>query len=1204
MSQSDFVSRGSQLVAAGQYQEAVKVCRLGLLGRPTTVEGRIVLGRALLALARFDEVLAEMRVALELDPSAIAAHVLRGEALLGKQDPGGAIVPFRQALALSPGDAAIAKLVRAAEIAQERSAGRPSKESLGYVDLGQNLAVHYPSSDSDLRTAPFDRNSETIPRPTRGRGEHTVEVDPELEGIELDDDDIAPAPAPAPGRAAIVAHNVLMSAGQQKPVKKEVTVALSLDEMIEMEPEPRKMGKSSVRQAVNMLGGPIDDDDEPTRGASIPQLSPLAQRLAAAPDNIVMGPQIPVGRPNEQTMAAVPLRPAPAPAPMHLPAPAPAPGYPQASPQTGNSSSPTRAPHLPTLALSVAQEQSAAAVDNLFAPVPAPAPIVHAPRPGWSNAGPIVTGGPGRFDDSMVNTGQPSDVVALQNPAPPAQRRKLLYAGWAMIAALVVAGGVFAGLWIREGRLRKQVSAAIEKANTLAKDDSWRGHVAARDVLAGVVKASNTATTRNKLLVERAVMAYEFGEDRAATLAAVAAPSDAGDAASAAAGYMALLNADSEKARAIGKQLTSVKGFEAVGHYIDGRGALLMGDHLAAVEALRLAVEREPRPLFQLALAEAKIAGGAVNDADKLITATPEGTVLRAMGDLRADRIGSHLGLAAQLDAITITADKAATDPARIASQLTISLALAVVAETQARTGEMERAQSTFGRAVAAGVDDYRFADQTVRALIAMRRLEDARKAAERALQTWPNYRPMSIALADIELRSGDAEAAFARLKDPRFGAFVDGATIRGRAALLLGNLTAAQDDLDAVLKVAPQAAAAVVARAYLDVLRGDGKAAMERLGKVGADASPAVVTVYGAAQRLVGQPEALTLLRKAATAAAHDYSGVAHLELARGLRDSGDLTSARTEFAAALALGQQRARLEQAVVDVEDRHLQQGRTELEAMYKAGFAGAANNGDVDGMLLLELIRARSLSGDIEGAEALLKIADRRTDVPKWQVLRERGRLALKRNDTPNASSTLLKAMADKAADAETFLLVANVVEGNRELVDLAAQLKAASARLAGTGELEIINGKLEFAAEHFGPAEVAFTKAKDLLTASHATPRRLAMAHVGLAVSALARNDEGRARSEIAQAMELDPSSADAKINGSFLAATPALRLELLVQAVKLAPFHAVAWMLLGQAAVAVDNKAEYDRAVARLTEIAPDSQELVDLRAAAKPTK
>src|SRR6185436_11495745 len=66
--------------------EAVKVCRLGLLGRPTTVEGRVVLGQALLALKRYDEVLAEMRVALELDHSSSAALLLKGEALLRKGD--------------------------------------------------------------------------------------------------------------------------------------------------------------------------------------------------------------------------------------------------------------------------------------------------------------------------------------------------------------------------------------------------------------------------------------------------------------------------------------------------------------------------------------------------------------------------------------------------------------------------------------------------------------------------------------------------------------------------------------------------------------------------------------------------------------------------------------------------------------------------------------------------------------------------------------------------------------------------------------------------------------------------------------------------------------------------------------------------------------------------------------------------------------
>ena len=1228
VSQSDFVSRGNQLVAAGQFQEAVKVCRLGLLGRPTTVEGRIVLGRALLALSRFDEVLAEMRVALELDPSAIAAYVLRGEALLGKRDPGGAIVPLRQALALSPGDGAISSLVRAAELAQERNDGRPSQASLGYVDLGYNVGGHDPKSDSDMRTAPFERDVRTLPHKPAGasarwpgRTAGTVEVDPEVASIELDDEDVVEAPAPAPGRAAIVARNVMMSAGQQLAVKKEVTVALSLDEMVEMEPDVATpaasaasaralIGKGSVRQAVGLAGGPIEAQParqpgfapaaEPPRPVMIPQLSPLAHRLAAAPDNVVMGPQFPIG-PSAQTMAAAPM-------PTGSTRPTNATG-----PRDG--AMPTRAPHLPTLALSAAQAQSAAAIDDLFAPEP---------RHAWANAGAISTGtmgagaganlGAGQYlggavDDFAVQGMRPVDVVGLPAAPAPVKRRKMVYAGWAVIGAFVLAAGVFAGLWIRQSRLRKQVAHAIEKAGDLAKDDSWRGHISARDVLANVVKASDTQATRGRLLVERALLAYEFGEDRSATTAAVLASLDTSSTSITANAYIALLQADGEKARALGKRLTPARGFEAVGLYVEGRGALLQGDHVAAAEALRLAVERDPRPLYQLALAEAKIAGGAVSDADTLLATTarassPEATVLRARGDLRADRLGSHPELAAQLDAITITAEKAVTDPVRVASQLTVALALAVVAETQARSGELERAQSTFGRAMAVGVDDYRFAEQTVRALIALRRLNDARKAAERAAQTWPTYAPLSIALADIELRSGDVQAAFDRLKDPRFGKFVEGATIRGRAALVLGDLELAQDDLDAVLKIAPQAASAMVARAYLEVLRGDGKAAMARLGTVGSDASPSVLTVYGAAQRMAGQAEAIATLRKAAMAPAHDYSGVAHLELARSLRDSGELTLARTEFTAALALGQQRARLEQAVLDVEDRHLGQGRTELEAMYKAAVASAATDHEVDGVLLVELLRARTLSGDIAGAEALLKIAERRSDLPKWQVLRERGRVLMKKSDSPAASAALIAAMGDKSADAETFLLVANVVEGGTDTTDLAARLKAASTRLAGTGELEIINGKLEYAAGRAAAADAAFAKAKDLLTQSHASSRRLAMAHVGLAATALDRNDEPRARAEINIAMSLDPSSVEAKLFGSEFAATANAKLELLQQAVELAPYHAVAWMLLGQAALAAKNKAQYDRAVGRLTDIAPLSQELTELKAAAKSTR
>src|SRR5262245_39653924 len=127
------------MVASGQYQEAVKICRLGLLGRPTAIEGRIVLGQALLALRRYDEVPAEMRVALELDANSAAAYQLRGEALLRKGDAVPAAEALTRARQLAPADASIAALLAEAEIAREGAAppgDRTGTGGFGYVDLG------------------------------------------------------------------------------------------------------------------------------------------------------------------------------------------------------------------------------------------------------------------------------------------------------------------------------------------------------------------------------------------------------------------------------------------------------------------------------------------------------------------------------------------------------------------------------------------------------------------------------------------------------------------------------------------------------------------------------------------------------------------------------------------------------------------------------------------------------------------------------------------------------------------------------------------------------------------------------------------------------------------------------------------------------------------------------------------------------------
>ncbi|HEX2690069.1 MAG TPA: hypothetical protein VHN14_25810, partial [Kofleriaceae bacterium] len=164
MSQSDFVTRGQALVSAGQYQEAVKVCRLGLLGRPTTVEGRVVLGQALLALKRYDEVLAEMRVALELDHASVAAQTLKSEALLRKGDGHGAAEVLGKLRSQGLADSHIAELLAEAE----RLVGRSPPGNAGHSAAKGASAFHedqgtknYPTHQAEDLGIDEDDNEDT-----------------------------------------------------------------------------------------------------------------------------------------------------------------------------------------------------------------------------------------------------------------------------------------------------------------------------------------------------------------------------------------------------------------------------------------------------------------------------------------------------------------------------------------------------------------------------------------------------------------------------------------------------------------------------------------------------------------------------------------------------------------------------------------------------------------------------------------------------------------------------------------------------------------------------------------------------------------------------------------------------------------------------------------------------------------------------------
>jgi len=58
---------------AGDHDEAVRVCRAGLVQHPAYVSARVTLGRSLVELGRIDEAESEFRLAIQASPDNVAA---------------------------------------------------------------------------------------------------------------------------------------------------------------------------------------------------------------------------------------------------------------------------------------------------------------------------------------------------------------------------------------------------------------------------------------------------------------------------------------------------------------------------------------------------------------------------------------------------------------------------------------------------------------------------------------------------------------------------------------------------------------------------------------------------------------------------------------------------------------------------------------------------------------------------------------------------------------------------------------------------------------------------------------------------------------------------------------------------------------------------------------------------------------------------
>lgn len=1292
MSQSDFVSRGQALVAAGQFQEAVKVCRLGLLGRPTTVEGRVVLGSALLALKRYDEVLAEMRVALELDHTAVPAHALKAEALLKKGDNQAAAEALAEAQRLAPNDPRIQQL-----LADSRG---PAARSSAVAFVGTGDTKHYPnhaSGDGSAETPDPDSSSESFTKPTSlsspgaprrtssgmqaakpktpgpgllhrdptpsplvlavGDKSGTVEVDPERDGVELDDDldfdDLAAPPAATPAPKPAQRGAVVKSLKDQKPKpndkrrpeKRTPTMNLAIDDdsdVLEVDetasrpsapavggliegttrqgPGVRKPGGTAVRNAVQMPSGPIDIGPPP----------PLAQALAGQPHSMHPAPPVPLPpvpqAPRGPLAAALPTV-----AAMHPPPPmAPQNGYPPPSafqqtlvpPSLGGPIlPPAPAPaHTP-----IAQRQTMIAAaqpppPNAFTPPqPAPnwgAPMPQAPDPRSLAAAQEPTMRPVAMDPNLqaMLAGMPVEHPSAQmiDPGPqstPAIKRtgvrktrsKWQIAMWILVGIVVIGGGVFAGFQIRAIRLKKQVAVARSHAMELAKSDTYVGWSAARDELSRIVQASGTHENQVALARARAMIAFEFDDglnDAKVTVDALA--DKTGVDANIAAAYLALAQSDPKAARLAADAALSDAPNDGGANYVASQVALAAGDLADAIKKGKVAVDKDPRPLYTVGLARAYAAASNWPDAmaslDRAFAAAadqPSAAIERALVVARSGKATTDAKAAGDVRALLA---KVVGDPKKSGvSQAQIGFGFLSLAELDFARNDQNAARADIKAAGDVGIDDQRFTEQAVESLYRIGQLSHARRFATDGLTPFAKSTRLRVSLARIDLAQGRGNDALAVLKEVSdIAKEPDALAVRGEAKLEAGDIEGARADLEAAQKLAPKLESAIVGRAWVELAAGDPEAAHKQLTEIAdRSASPAVVTANAAILRRdpTTRDTAKTNLEAIVNGAPGPDVARAQLELARVYHDLGDFAAARKAYAGASQTGNFEARLESGLIMIEDRDPLGGRDTLDALLKeAGEHPTAQ-------LVLETARARMLAGDHAGAASLLAMADTMANVPKWQLQRERGRLHLRRGDVKAAITELGSALEGCGSDAETFLLAADAATTTENASGLADKLKKlAPERLKGQPEALIVTGKLLLGGNP-NDAEVPYRSAREQLRTMKAAPRRIAQANYGLAVVAYNKSHDPEAMDDLNMVLSDDPSIYDAYLFLSDVNKNKVAAFEAAKTAVKFNPDYPRAWNVLGKLAAKNNDQATLAQAIEKLDVLAPGTEDLAALK-------
>lgn len=792
---------------------------------------------------------------------------------------------------------------------------------------------------------------------------------------------------------------------------------------------------------------------------------------------------------------------------------------------------------------------------------------------------------PSSLQDSMPVAAAPAPAKAAKPRSSGKSRRKrrsgLATALWVLVGAGVIGGGVFAGLQIRDLRLRRQIDAAEKRAADSSSSDTWLGWRTARDGLASIAAARRTADSRAALARAQAVLAYEMG-DGAAEASAILRPLGADSRTAVPRAYMALIAGD---AAAAGREVSLISGEgPAVTEYLRGRVALLAGDAKAAIAALEKAHRADPRPFTTAALAEAYGAVDRWDDAKKALdaglTKLPDHPALVLARAELADRLGKHTPATgaeevARLEKLVVEAQKPLASQSRGVSPWQAANALLVEAGVQLRRGERAPALASIARALDLGIDEQRLAEASVTALLGADLPEVAAAGAKRGLTSWPQSMVLRTVQAQGSFAEGRMNEVIEALPDALIGKDPLALAVRARARLSVGDLEGARKDLDVVS--AASTPELLVARALLKLASGETVPPAASVSP-----RPDLALVQATAARLRGDPAAaLAILEPIARGPMGAERTTIRLELARSYRDAANYASARAAYAVLAPLNNPAVRLEAAQLLLEDRDPKGAREHIEALLR-------DLGDkASGLVLVEAMRIRTLTGAATAAEALADKAFK-AGAPPWMLQREASRIARRREDFSGAIVALGKALDGSKADIDTILLGCDLVDGAPEAF-VAKVTKAVEERLVGLPDQLVAQGKLAIARKDLTKAAELFTKASQRFQERPASARRVAQASFGVGALAVGRGDWVMAKLKLEAALELDPALVDAYLYQAVaLASSNALKpaIARLKVASEYSPESVVVWQLLERRATEAGDRKTAEQAAKRVQEL------------------